>query len=123
MEILWKDTVSALFQAIRLKLCRNCAFPQNFHTRKLGEITVFLSVFAKALLLNFQGKLYWSELHRHKEGRTVIFSKNVYNIHGDTQQWTTEEYSAVSTVHEYGGGAFFVNEGNVYFMNSKVSQF
>ena len=26
---------------IRQKLCRNCAFPQNFHTRKLGEITVF----------------------------------------------------------------------------------
>ena len=24
-----------------LKLCGNCAFPQNFHTRKLGEITVF----------------------------------------------------------------------------------
>ena len=27
------------------KLCRNCAFPQNFHTRKLGEITVFFTVF------------------------------------------------------------------------------
>ena len=23
------------------KLCGNCAFPQNFHTRKLGEITIF----------------------------------------------------------------------------------
>ena len=23
---------------------RNCAFPQNFHTRKLGEITVFFAV-------------------------------------------------------------------------------
>ena len=23
---------------------RNCAFPQNFHTRKLGEITVFYAV-------------------------------------------------------------------------------
>ena len=29
---------------IRQKLCRNCAFPQNFHTRKLGEITVFYAV-------------------------------------------------------------------------------
>ena len=27
----------------RQKLCGNCAFPQNFHTRKLDEITVFLS--------------------------------------------------------------------------------
>ena len=27
-----------IFMAIRLKLCRNCAFQQNFRTRKLGEI-------------------------------------------------------------------------------------
>ena len=26
------------------KLCGNCAFPQNFHTRKLGEITAFYAV-------------------------------------------------------------------------------
>ena len=25
----------------RPNLCGNCAFPQHFHTRKLGEITVF----------------------------------------------------------------------------------
>ena len=24
--------------------CENCAFPQNFYTRKLGEITVFYAV-------------------------------------------------------------------------------
>ena len=30
---------------IRPKLCGNCAFPQNFHTRKLGEITVFFTVY------------------------------------------------------------------------------
>ena len=28
----------------RPKLCRNCSFPQNFHTRKLGKITVFFPV-------------------------------------------------------------------------------
>ena len=26
------------------KLCGNCAIPQHFHTRKLGEITVFFPV-------------------------------------------------------------------------------
>ena len=26
------------------KLCGNCAFPQNFHTKKLGEITVIFAV-------------------------------------------------------------------------------
>ena len=30
--------------ANRPKLCGNCAFAQNFHTRKLGEITVFFAV-------------------------------------------------------------------------------
>ena len=32
------------FHVIHQKLCGNCAFPQNFHTRKLGEITVFYTV-------------------------------------------------------------------------------
>ena len=26
------------------QLCGNCAFPQNFHTKELGEITVFYAV-------------------------------------------------------------------------------
>ena len=30
--------------AIPPKLCGNCAFPQNFHTRKLGEIVAFSAV-------------------------------------------------------------------------------
>ena len=30
---------------IRPKLCGNCAFSQNVYTRKLGEITVFYTVF------------------------------------------------------------------------------
>ena len=29
---------------IRPKLCGNCAFSQNFYTKKLGEITVFFAV-------------------------------------------------------------------------------
>ena len=44
VEILWKGTVSSEFRAIRPKLCGNCAFPQNFHTAELGEITVFYAV-------------------------------------------------------------------------------
>ena len=39
MEILWKRLVSAEFWVIR-----NCAFPQNFYTKTLGEITVFFVV-------------------------------------------------------------------------------
>ena len=44
VEILWKGTVSSEFRAIRPKLCGNCAFPQNFHTRKLSEFSVFYAV-------------------------------------------------------------------------------
>ena len=44
MEILWKSTVFTQFQTNRPKLYGNCAFPQNFHTRKLGEITAFYAV-------------------------------------------------------------------------------
>ena len=41
MKIFVQSTVSAGFWAIPLKLCANCAFPQNFQTRILGEIAVF----------------------------------------------------------------------------------
>ena len=27
-----------------LKICRNCSFPQNFYTRKLGQISIFYAV-------------------------------------------------------------------------------
>ena len=38
VKILWKCTVSAEFRANRFK------FPQNFHTKKSGEIKVFYAV-------------------------------------------------------------------------------
>ena len=44
MEILWKGTFSAQFLANPQKLFGNCSYLQNFHTRKLGEITVFFAV-------------------------------------------------------------------------------
>ena len=42
---MWKFCGRAQFRANQPKLCRNRAFPQNFHTRKFGEITVFYAVF------------------------------------------------------------------------------
>ena len=50
VEILWKGTVSAWFRAIHLKLCGRYAFPQNFYTRKLDEITVFCAVFTTPIV-------------------------------------------------------------------------
>ena len=44
VKILWKSRDSTNFQVSRLKLSGNCAFSQNFRTRKLSEITVFYAV-------------------------------------------------------------------------------
>ena len=42
--LVWIFCGKAQFRANRLKLCGNCAFPQNFHTRKLDEELVFFAV-------------------------------------------------------------------------------
>ena len=39
-----KAQIPQSFGQICPKLCENCAFSQNFHSRKLGEITVFCTV-------------------------------------------------------------------------------
>ena len=45
MEILWKGIVSAMQKlCFSTEFSGNYAFPQNFHIRKLGEITVFYAV-------------------------------------------------------------------------------
>ena len=62
MEILWKDTVSAEFWAIHPKLCGNSAFPQNSHTRKLGEITVFYAANLEIYLVYFPFSLVFESL-------------------------------------------------------------
>ena len=38
------------------KTCRNCAFTQNFHTKKLGEILVFYAVFLNSTI---RPGIYW----------------------------------------------------------------
>ena len=51
VEILRKGIVSAQFRANCPKLCGNCVFPQNFHTRKSGEITIQnIIVLAKSMI-------------------------------------------------------------------------
>ena len=59
-DILLNGAVSEECPAIRLKLCGNCAFPQNFHTGKLGEISVLYLVIVIKLNLGglFRG-LFW----------------------------------------------------------------
>ena len=44
VETLRKSTVTTVFRTNFTKLGENCAFPQNFWTRKLGETLVFYVV-------------------------------------------------------------------------------
>ena len=70
ISVLWKRTISVEFRANRLKLCENCAFPQNVHTKKSGEITVFYVVKAGHSEIS-SAKLNWSVILSHKfENRT-----------------------------------------------------
>ena len=41
--LVWKSSFHIVLCESR-EIMRNCAFPQNFHTRKLGEITLFYAV-------------------------------------------------------------------------------
>ena len=42
--IFWKHTVFIAFLTTCPKIFENCAFPQNFHTRKLDKISVFYTL-------------------------------------------------------------------------------
>lgn len=58
-------------------------------------------------------RLYWLEGRPEEAGRTVLMC-------GDGQQaeaLTPAPYNVRSRVHEYGGGACTVSEGNVFFVN------
>ena len=72
--ILWKRTVFVEFRANRPKLCENCAFLQNFHTRKLGEISVSYAVY---VLSNW----------------TTIISSNDVILVWPCDNWITGSYS------------------------------
>ena len=57
----------------RPKLYGNCAFPQNSHTRRLGEITVFYAVspnFTEYIISNF---LYRNNKMLDGMSRTICF--------------------------------------------------
>jgi dipeptidyl aminopeptidase/acylaminoacyl peptidase len=58
--------------------------------------------------------LYWTELRPAEKGRMVI----VRRTHdGKTTDMTPLPFNARTRVHEYGGGAFAVDRGTIYFSN------
>lgn len=59
------------------------------------------------------GKAYWSEMRPDEKGRCVV----VEHSDGGIRDCTPVGFNARTTVHEYGGGAYVVVDGAVYFSN------
>ena len=57
-----------------------------------------------------RGRLYWSELRPSEGGRTVVVEAGAGDV-------TPLGFNVRTQVHEYGGGAWFVREGTVFFSN------
>lgn len=58
--------------------------------------------------------LYWTESRPAEEGRVTIIKRAA---DGTLHEITPAPFNARTTVHEYGGGAFFVENRNIYFSN------
>lgn len=58
-------------------------------------------------------ELYWNEIRPEEKGRSVI----VHWKNGKCEDVLSEPYNARTRVHEYGGGAFTVHQGKIYFSN------
>jgi dipeptidyl aminopeptidase/acylaminoacyl peptidase len=58
--------------------------------------------------------VYWVESRPAEKGRSVIVRRTP---DGETTDVTPAPFNVRTRVHEYGGGAYFVSEGVVYFSN------
>ena len=59
------------------KLCRNCFFPQNFHTRILGEIAIFYAVLERPYL-----RTAWPNFHQISWGYIVMMKMRMNSFCG-----------------------------------------
>ena len=60
--------------------------------------------------------IYWVEQRPAEAGRNVVVRRRA---DGSISDITPPEYNARTRVHEYGGGAYLVREGTVWFSNFK----
>ena len=58
--------------------------------------------------------IYWVEMRPAEGGRMVVVKRTP---DGEISDITPGPFSARTRVHEYGGGAYLVHEGTVYFSN------
>ena len=58
--------------------------------------------------------IYWSESRPADAGRNVIVR---WSPDGKTDDLTPKPFNVRTRVHEYGGGAYIVSDGTIYFSN------
>jgi dipeptidyl aminopeptidase/acylaminoacyl peptidase len=61
-----------------------------------------------------RGDIYWVEARPQEQGRNVVVRASA---DGPSTDVTPKPFSARTRVHEYGGGAWTVHDGTVYFSN------
>ena len=80
MEILWKRTVSAEFEAVRLNLCGNCIF-RKFPHQEISEITVFMQGFAKDDKNIYSCLTYMIEVFCHEDDEiSLVFWNDFHHL-------------------------------------------
>ena len=88
-----KNAVSAKYRANRPRFCRNCAFPQNFHNRKLDKISVFYAVLFMSLQIVLVNIL--------SETRKNNFTENYFKYRKKREQWTTQDPEILYHSHKF----------------------
>ena len=116
VKILRKSTVSEEFQANCMKCCWNCVFPQNFHTRKLGEITAFCIVCAtKRKFTKGEPSCYFSK--EQKNFRNLDLAELIQ----EKVIWSCTELLAIAeeqrTVGQIKIAEFAIKGNKKYFVN------
>jgi dienelactone hydrolase len=61
--------------------------------------------------------IYWSELRPTEGGRQLVVRHGPEDQPGSVTDITPEPFNVRTRVHEYGGGAYLVHQGTVYFSN------
>ncbi|MFK8186296.1 MAG: prolyl oligopeptidase family serine peptidase [Phormidesmis sp.] len=86
-----------------------------------SDLIVSSSIRLGAVLLDSapqnQADIYWSELRPTEGGRQLLVRYGPEDVVGEVSDITPAPYNVRSRVHEYGGGAYVVHGGTVYFTN------
>jgi hypothetical protein len=94
------------------------ASPYGFWTSPLtSDLVVADSISLEQVALDGDA-IYWTETQRQKQGRTFVYR---IGADGEPERVTPDDanaFSVRSRAHEYGGGAFAVSEGVIYFSNN-----